>query len=166
MISCGTVKEQSITVALTYAGATTPISLPRNLGTDGKITIETQTPPSTSMAVSMTCSTSTSSPTLVCEPVATDNNNNMASIIAAAIGGGVLLLGLPFGIKMILRKWKWRQAEKPPKQRTYPFGRQQAIPVEGPNFLFSQEWHGRQYEQTKGPSPVKEKRNKGPYMNT
>jgi len=157
MFPCGTTRSQPFSVSLTYTSAPTPIFLPRLAGTDGKITIQTQIP------VAMTCTSSDSSPTLICKP--TDLNNN-ASIIAAAIGGGVLLLGLPFGIKMMIRKWKWRQAETAPKQRTYPFARQQAIPVEGPNFLFSQEWHGRQYDQTKRPPPKAQTKNKGPYINT
>lgn len=152
MFACDTAKDQQATIALTYADFPSPIPLPRNIGTDGSITILTQLPSSTqpvstlhttSGTTQMMCTTLPSSQKLVCTPVEEGNNN--ASIIAACIGGGVLLLGLPFGIKMIWRKWSWRQEERAPKQRTNPFGRQQAIPVEGPNFLFSQEWHGQQY---------------------
>jgi len=164
MFPCGTQKIAQVTVSLTYSGATTPIPLPRNLGADGKVTVLTQSPSST---VSMTCTSLASSPTLICNPVI-NNTNNRPSLIAAGIGCGVLLLGLPFGIKMVLRKWRWRQAEKPPRQRTYPFARQQELPVEGPNFLFSQEWHGKQYSPTKRPPapPKKAYLNNSPYMNT
>jgi len=114
MFPCGTVKAKEYKIVLSGKSLPTPISLPQYLGTDGK---------------------------LFHEPVATDFSQK-GSIIAACVGGGVLLLGLPFGIKMIIRKLRWRQAEKAPKIRSlrHPFVREQLPP--GPNFLFSQEWHG------------------------
>jgi hypothetical protein len=38
---------------------------------------------------------------------------NTGSIIAAAVGGAVLLAGLPFCIKMYLRRRKWKKAQRP-----------------------------------------------------
>ena len=116
MFPCGTVKARVFSVALSGKTLPTSVSLPQYLGNDGKI---------------------------FHEKVATDFSQK-GSIIAACVGGGVLLLGLPFGIKMIVRKLRWRQAEKAPKIRSlrHPFVREQLPP--GPNFLFSQEWHGGQ----------------------
>lgn len=118
MFPCGTAKIKEYSVSLSGKNLPTPISLPQYLGKDGQ---------------------------MFHEPVATDFSQR-GSIIAACVGGGVLLLGLPFGIKMCMRKLRWRQAEKAPKIRSlrHPFVREQLPP--GPNFLFSQEWNG-------GPAP-------------
>ena len=114
MFPCGTSKTREVAIVLTGAGLPTPVSLPQFLNSAGKVFYE---------------------------PIATDFSQK-GSIIAACVGGGVLLLGLPFGIKMLMRKRNWRvKAEKAPRTRNlrHPFVREQLPP--GPNFLFSQEWH-------------------------
>lgn len=83
---------------------------------------------------------------------------NTGSIVAAAVGGAVLLAGLPFGVKMYMRKRKWRRTQRPRKLQEREMRRQwaeQAEPymteeialpsptTEGGNFLFSQDWHGK-----------------------
>ncbi|KAG9244221.1 hypothetical protein BJ878DRAFT_507246 [Calycina marina] len=115
MFPCQMTKaSKAIKVVLSGTALPTPESLPLYLGSDGRV---------------------------FHEPVATDFSQK-GSIIAACVGGGVLLLGLPFGIKMALRKLHWQMAEKAPKTRSlrHPFVQKQLPP--GPNFLFSQEWHG------------------------
>ena len=114
MFPCGTTKTKEFSVVLSGTGLPTSVSLPQFLKNDGTVAYEAE---------------------------ATDFSQR-GSIIAACVGGGVLLLGLPFGIKMVIRKLNWRKAEKAPKIRNlkHPFVREQLPP--GPNFLFSQEWHG------------------------
>jgi len=114
MYPCGATKTSAISIALAGSGLPTPVSLPQYLNKSGKVYYEAY---------------------------ATDTSWQ-GSIIAACVGGGVLLLGLPFGIKMVIRKRNWRKAEKAPKIRNlkHPFVQKQLPP--GPNFLFSQEWHG------------------------
>lgn len=115
MYPCQTTRAlKDIKVVLSGSALPTPESLPQYLGTHGEV---------------------------FHQAVATDFSQK-GSIIAACVGGGVLLLGLPFGIKMLIRKLNWRMAEKAPKTRNlrHPFVQKQLPP--GPNFLFSQEWHG------------------------
>jgi hypothetical protein len=104
----------------------------------------------------MTSTTSIASPSSTGWPKE-DPGINTGSIIAAAIGGGVLVLGMPFGIKMYLRRRKWAKAQRPRRLQEREMRRQwaetsnpsegQGIPPEptggGHNFLFSQDWHGR-----------------------
>ncbi|KAH8602205.1 hypothetical protein B0O99DRAFT_588419 [Bisporella sp. PMI_857] len=115
MYPCGQTKTQDLKIKLSGIGLPTPISLPQFL--DSKTG-------------------------QVYHKSVTTDFSQKGSIIAACVGGGVLLLGLPFGIKMLIRKRNWRKAEKAPKTRNlrHPFVREQLPP--GPNFLFSQEWHG------------------------
>lgn len=85
---------------------------------------------------------------------------NTGSIIAAAVGGSVLLAGLPFGIKMFLRRRKWKRATRPRRLQEREMRRAWAGPETAPrdiyirqeiprattgtnNFLFSQDWPGR-----------------------
>lgn len=85
---------------------------------------------------------------------------NTASIIAAAIGGAVLLCGLPFGIKMYLRKRRWKKAQRPRRLQEREMRNAWAGPETAPrdiyirqeiprattgtnNFLFSQDWPGK-----------------------
>lgn len=147
MIPCGTASGGT-SAELTTDGQTATIDLPRFL-INGDIV--------TALPASLTSTTSSPSPS----STYTDPDGgrvNAGSIVAASIGGGVLLLGLPFGIKMFLRKRKWKKAQRPRRLQEREMRRQWEetgnpyvgdevpIPPEGEggggNFLFSQDWPG------------------------
>jgi hypothetical protein len=149
MMPCGTVQDKR-NAQLTFNGQTTTVNLPRSL-VNGVIAFGTTIP------ASMRSTSSSASPTSTKWPDEDGGKVNTGSIIAAAVGGGVLLLGLPFGVKMYLRKRKWRKAQRPRRLQEREMRRQwaetsnfyarQDIPPEptdgGHNFLFSQDWHGQ-----------------------
>jgi hypothetical protein len=147
MIPCGTAKGGTM-AELTTAGQTATADLPRFV-VNGAVVA--------TLPVSMTSTSSSTS----ASPTNIDPDGgkvNTGSIVAASIGGGVLLLGLPFGIKMYLRKRKWKKAQRPRRLQEREMRRQWAetgnpyssqtvpIPAEpaegGNNFLFSQDWPG------------------------
>jgi len=134
MLPCGQTPNHQLNVAITFNGEKTPANLPRYF------TIATSRAP----------------------PTATPDNDGRkvdnGSIIAAAIGGAVLLAGLPFGIKMYMRRRQWRKAQRPRRLQEREMRRQWAEPTNpyvmetetipmpadvGSNFLFSQDWHGK-----------------------
>jgi len=153
IIPCGTVHNQR-TAQLTFGGQSTTVALPRSV-VNGVLAFGATIP------ASMTSTTSSASASPTAWP-AEDSGVNVGSIIAGSIGGGVLLLGMPFGIKMYLRRRKWKKAQRPRRLQEREMRRQWAetsnppeglsIPPEptggestgaGHNFLFSQDWHGR-----------------------
>jgi len=131
MFPCGKTPNHQINVAVTYNGEKTPVELPRYF-----------TP------------ASSASPTATA--VRKKEKVNTGSIIAAAVGGAVLVTGLPFGVKMYLRRRKWRKMQRPRQLQEREMRRQweepanpylsQELPVAPmtaeSNFLFSQDWHG------------------------
>jgi len=134
ILSCADTTAQPLTVAITYTNMKTAVNLPRSL-VNGQVAFATQTP-----------------------PVLKDGTKiDSGSIIAASIGAAVLLCGLPFGIKMFIRKRRWSKAQRPRRLQEREMRRQWAEPsnpysraaiptpppAAGQNFLFSQDWHGR-----------------------
>lgn len=132
MFPCGKTANRPLNVAVTFDGEHTPVGLPRYF-----------------------TSTSAAAPTATA--VHKKETVSTGSIIAAAVGGAVLLVGLPFGVKMYLRRRKWRKMQRPRQLQEREMRRQwqeatnpymaQELPVPPPsaghNFLFSQDWHGK-----------------------
>jgi len=135
MLPCGKTPNHQLTVAITYNDEKTPVAgLPRYF----------------------TVATSSASPTAIAK--SDGQKVSTGQIIAAAIGGAVLLIGLPFGVKMYMRKRKWRKTQRPRRLQEREMRREWAeptnpymnevIPIPSPtaggsNFLFSQDWHGK-----------------------
>lgn len=144
MMPCGIAKATK-SVELTFRGQSITVNLPRSL-VNGVMVVGATSP------ASMTSTSSSASAT------STSNNNgkkvDTGSIVAAAVGAGVLLLGLPFGIKVFIQKRRWKRMQRPRRLQEREMRRQwaeggnpyirQDIPVEptggGNNFLFSQDW--------------------------
>jgi len=162
LLQCNTSQSASpsaeLTVVLTPNGLNTPVvQLPRSI-VNGVLAFATQFPSdytSTSLAAVSAASASASARAKAQEE---GGKVNSGSIIAAAVGGAVLLAGLPFGIKMFLRKRKWSKAQRPRRLQEREMRRQWAEPsnpyssaeiptppppTAGQNFLFSQDWHGK-----------------------
>lgn len=147
MLPCGTASSLTTTVALTYSAFSTPILLPRSLLANGTIAYATQAVPSSAPSI-------TPPPSAPISP--------LASIIPAVLGGAVLLAGLPFGIKVLIRKRQWARAmraDRLPNEREAMDMRTQdlsSLYVDQPpaaylgndrrgggGFMFSQDWYGR-----------------------
>ena len=112
MPTCGFSANMSKTVDTTYGGLPTPIFLPRYLGGDNLLTVETQfpygqKPSSTSGTAAKSTQTKSSSP----EGEGEKKKSLVGPIVGGVLGGIVLIAAIGTGVWLFLRQKKRRNLE-------------------------------------------------------